>query len=178
MGTTIAKPKEDVVVDPFVTPEVQIVKIEDKVNKNQRSFKLVHFSDGAKVYAWDKLKGLDLGSFGRATVLADEKDGKTFLNLKAWEQTKPPGRVPEYSKEPSGKQVEQAVWDAKDRTFMMENAGKVAAPIVSAMIAAGVVKDLAKIIGAFDAIRVCQYEACSLARADRVATAANPFASE
>ena len=176
MGTSTAKPKEETAKpEPFVTNEVQIVRVEDKTGA-RGGFKILHFSDGAKVYSHERTEGVTLGAFGKATVIAKTTDKGTFVNLEAWETTRPAGKVPEYSKEPNGKQVEQAVWDAKDRTIMMENAGNVAAPIVVAMITSGIVKKVEEVLAALDTVRLNQYEAAALARMDRVPTKANPHA--
>lgn len=126
------------------------------------------------------LNTITVGAFGEAVIESKQNGQYTNHYLKSWSQTQPAGAVPPDStpQGASSAPVEQSVWDAKDRSIIMEAANKASGVVTSAMIAAGLLTDEASIERVFEAHALKAYERTLLARADRIATKVNPFADE
>lgn len=121
------------------------------------------------------------GCWGEPNILTEEKNGYTNHTLESWQMTMPAGQatqlMPTHEQKDAAK-TDQSVWDAKDRTLACESAYKSASPIVAAMLTSGVVKTEADALRCLDGLALTMYESFMLARQDRIATKANPYASE
>lgn len=121
---------------------------------------------------------LQVGAWGAATVTSKQNGQYTNHTLEAWVPQMPPGETnapfPTAEQRTAAK-TDQSVWDAKDRSMAMMASNKPAAEIVTALIGAGAIKDLASAEAAYDSLSKQGYELVILARQDRVATSVNPF---
>ena len=121
------------------------------------------------------------GCWGEPNISSVPNGSYTNHTLESWQQTMPAGEatqpMPSYEQKDAAK-TDQSVWDAKDRMIALEAAQKPAAEMVKAMLAANVIVDEADVARSYEALTIQGYELSLLARAGRLATKANPFASE
>lgn len=131
-------------------------------------------------------KGIDFnqvqaGAMGNAEVQTTQNGQYTNHTLTSWVLTTPPGSVPQNfpteDQKASGK-VDNAVWDAKDRAMAMMASNKPAAEIVCALIEKGLCEGAAQASTMYDAFSKQGYEMTQLARMNRIATEADPFADQ
>lgn len=175
------------------TVNVQIQNIEWQQSKKPggRSWPLYILSENSvseKASNFDPVSGADIGAWGDAVlepVSKEGKDGKlrTYFNLVSFRVTMPAGEKPATAplgtQFTDGQKIEQALGDAKGREIAMENANT-----ASAMIVAAILPKIAEVdaevhaLAIWNQLAAAAYERTLLAKQDRIATKANPYAGD
>lgn len=190
MGET----KENHMDDGAQTINVQIVGIEWPAFKTGKragqTYPLYGLSENSvtdKASSFDTIPGANIGAWGNATLVSKTVGGKLYYNLEKFDVTMPAGEKPATaplgSKFSDEQKIDQAKWDGKDRAIIMQNGSTGGATIAAAAIRAGIITGteqevLDKALSWQDTIAAKSYERALMAKQDRIATKANPYASD